>query len=54
MILTEAQIVSQLRRQLLRASSQTEKDELQRQIDVELVQLDGLYEDFRALGCSKR
>lgn len=53
-ILAQAQVISLLRRELLRATSQTERDELLRQIDVEMVQLDGLYEDFRALGCSKR
>jgi hypothetical protein len=54
MILAQTQIISQLRRQLLRATSETEREELGRQIDVELVQLDGLSEEFRALGCLKR
>jgi hypothetical protein len=53
MILSQTQIMSQLRKQLLRATSQTEKDELERQIEVEVVQLDGVYEDFRAHDCSR-
>jgi hypothetical protein len=52
MILNQNRVVAQLWEQWRRANSQAEREELEAQINVELTQLDGVLQDYQALGCS--
>jgi hypothetical protein len=54
MILAQTKLISGLQKQLLRATSQAEKEDLERQIEVEVAQLNGVYEDFRDHDCSQK
>lgn len=50
-ILAQQNTITALRQRFLRATSQSEREELQSQIDVEVIRLDGLIEDYYARGC---
>jgi hypothetical protein len=52
MILHQNRVIAQLWERWRRATSQAERDELEAQMNVELNQLDSVYEDYRALGCA--
>jgi len=54
MINAQTAVIALLGKQLARATSPAEIARLQSQIDTEQTQLDGLYEDLRARGCSRR